>query len=93
MKASRANPRSAVFNVISWAFGIALFAIGIANVLLVHPVPGVFYLLLSLLYLPPVDAMLRRRFGLSIPPGAKVVLGLVVLWGTLAMSELADRFD
>lgn len=93
MKASSAHSRSAAFTVISWAFGIALIVFGVLNLLLVHPVPGLFYLLLSVFYLPPTDTRIRSRLGFSIPPGAKVMLGLVVLWGTLAMSELAERFD
>ena len=93
MKASSASSRAAVFNVIGWVFGLAFLVIGVLNVLLIHPVPGVFYLLLSLLYLPPADALLRKRFGFSAPLRVKVVVGLVVLWGTLAMSELAEKFD
>ncbi len=93
MKAGSAAPRSAAVNALGWVFGIAFLVIGVLNVLLIHPVPGAFYLLLSLVYLPTVDTMLRKRFGFAIPLGAKLLLGLVVLWGTLAMSELADRFD
>ncbi len=90
MSRSAASPSAAV-TVTGWAFGIAFVVIGVLNVLLVHPVPGAFYLLLSLIYLPPVDTRLRSRFGLSIPLAVKVILGLVVLWGTLAMSELAEK--
>ena len=93
MKAGSASSRPAAFSVVGWVFGIAFFVIGVANLLLVHPVPGVFYLLLSFFYLPPAEAMLRRRLGFSAPLGVKVVVGLVVLWGTLAMSELAERLD
>lgn len=93
MRSGSADPPSAVSSVIGWVFGLFFFAIGVLNVLLVHPVPGAFYLLLSLAYLPPADALVRKRFGFSIPLAAKVILGLVVLWGTLAMSELVERFD
>lgn len=79
-------------NIISWIFGIVFFVIGVLNIFLVHPVPGVFYLLLSLMYLPQTNTILKKRFGFSIPLVAKIVLGLVILWGTLAVGELAEMF-
>ena len=66
--------------------------IGVLNVFLVHPVPGVFYLLLSSVYIPPTDAILKKRFSFSIPLAVKIVLGLVILWGTLAVGDLAELF-
>ena len=91
MKTRSASSRPAVFNVIGWVFGVTFLVIGILNVVLIHPVPGAFYLLLSCLYLPPADTLLSRSFGFSAPLRVKVIVGLVVLWGTLAMSELAER--
>jgi hypothetical protein len=79
-------------NIISWIFGIAFFAIGVLNVFLVHPVPGVFYLLLSFVYFPPANAILKKRFGFSIPLVVKIILGLIILWGTLAVGDLAEMF-
>lgn len=76
--------------LISWAFGLSFLAIGILNVFLVHPVPGMFYLLLSVFYYPRANAVLKGRFGFSIPLAVKIVLGLVVLWGTLAVGDLAE---
>jgi len=77
-------------SVMSWIFGIAVFAVGVLNVLLVHPVPGVVYLLLSLAYFPPTDAVLKKRFGFSIPLVAKIVLGIVIFFFTLGVSDLGD---
>lgn len=79
-------------NVISWIFGIVFFSIGVLNLFLVHPVPGIFYLLLSFVYSPPANAILKRRFGFSIPLAVKIILGLAIVWATLAVGELAEMF-
>ncbi len=80
-------------NIISWLFGIAVFVIGVLTVFLVHPVPGVIYLLLSFVYFPPANAMLKERFGFSIPPVVKIILGIGFVWFTLGVSDLGDMID
>jgi hypothetical protein len=79
--------------IIGWLFGIVVSAIGVLNLFLVHPVPGVIYLLLSLLYFPPINKMLKERFDFSIPPLAKILLGIVIIWFTLGVSDLGDMID
>lgn len=69
-------------NIISWVFGAAIFAIGVLNVFLVHTVPEVIYLLLSFVYYPPANAILKKRFGFSIPLVVKILLGIVIIWFT-----------
>jgi len=56
----------------------------------VHPVPGIFYLLLSLVYFPPINTLLKKRFGFAIPTVVKIIFGLVILWATLAVGDLAE---
>ena len=80
-------------NIISWFFGLVVLAIGISNLLLVHPVPGAVFILLSLLYFPPANAVLRQKAGLSIPPAVKIILGIVIIWFTLGVSDLGDMID
>ncbi len=87
------NNKSNVLNIICWVFGAAIFAIGVLNVFLVHTVPGVIYLLLSFVYYPPANAILKKRFGFSIPLVVKIILGIVIIWFTLGMSDLGDMFD
>ena len=77
-------------NIYGWIFGLVFFVIGVLNLVLVHPVPGVFYLLLSLLYFPQTYDSIRRKIGFSIPLIAKIIFALVVLWGTLAVGDLAE---
>ena len=80
-------------NVISWLFALLVFAAGVANLFLVHPVPGIAYLLISLVYIPPVNDALKSRFGFSILPGLKIVLGIVLIMFTLGVSDLGDIID
>ncbi|HYD35174.1 MAG TPA: hypothetical protein VD999_03860 [Vitreimonas sp.] len=77
-------------HIINWLFGIIFFVIGVLNLLLVHPVPGVFYLVLSLIYFPVTNKILQKNLGFTIPFALKVIVGLVIMWGTLAVGDLAE---
>lgn len=90
MKTENISTMSAVFNIVSLILGIVFFITGVLNAALVHPVPGVFYLLLSLVYLPATNTFLKKRFGFSIPLSIKIIVGLVILWATLAVGDLAE---
>jgi hypothetical protein len=82
--------------IFSGIFAIVLFVIGVLNVFLVHPVPGIIYFLLSFLYLPPANAILSKRFDFSIPLVVKiglVGLGIVIIMFTLGVSDLGDMID
>ncbi len=79
--------------MIGWLFGAAVFVIGVLNVFLVHPVPGFFYLLLSLVYFPPANTVLRKKFGFSIPLVVKMILGIIIIWFTLGVNDLGDMID
>ncbi len=70
-----------------------LLGIGIANLVLVHPVPALGHGLVSLVYLPPTGAALRDRFGVSVPVVVKVVLAMIVIMFTLGVSDLGDMID
>lgn len=74
----------------SRVLGVIFLITGVLNILLVHPVPGVFYFILTLLYIPQTNKVLKRRLGFSISPLAMVTFGLIVLWGTLAVGDLAE---
>ncbi|HSN62012.1 MAG TPA: hypothetical protein VLR49_13825 [Ferruginibacter sp.] len=79
--------------IISWILGMVVFAIGVSNLFLVHPVPGIVFILLSLIYLPQVNNMFRKKFGSSIPLVFKIILGILVIWFTLGVSDLGDIID
>ena len=77
----------------AWLFGLVVFGIAVANLLLVHPVPAAAYALVSLVYFPPASAALKNRFGISIHPVAKIALGIIVVMFTLGVSDFGDMID
>jgi len=77
----------------SWIFGTIVFVIGVLNLFLVHPVPAVIYFLLSFLYFPPANALLKKSVGWQIPSIAKIILGIVIIMFTLGVSDLGDMID
>jgi hypothetical protein len=80
--------------IISWLFGLAVFAIGIINMLWGNDFGfGVFLLLLSFLYFPPVNVLLKKRFGFSVHYLVKIFLGIFILWAALGVGELFDKID
>ncbi|MBK8142728.1 MAG: hypothetical protein IPK57_18300 [Chitinophagaceae bacterium] len=88
--------KSNVTNVISWLFGIVVVAIGLVNLFWGNDKGfGVFLLLLSLVYFLPVNAILRKLTGLSIPKLGivKIVLGIFILWASLGVGELFDKIE
>jgi hypothetical protein len=76
--------------LIIWIFTVLFFIIGLLNLFLVHPVPGVFYILLSIVYFPKTDIYLKKKLGFTIPVLIKIIFGTVILWGTLAVGDLAE---
>ena len=80
-------------HIFGWVAALTIILVGILNLILIHPVPAVAYLLLSLVYLPPVNNMLRNRVGFGIPAVAKVMLGIVIVMFTLGVSDLGDMVD
>lgn len=79
--------------IISWVLGLLVFTIGMLNLVLIHPVPGVIGLLLSLLFFPPVNDLLKKYTGFTIPFAVKIVLALFIFWFTLGISDLGDMID
>lgn len=80
-------------DIIGWLTAIIVFVIGVLNIFLVHPVPGIVYILLSMVYLPPANAFLQKRTGWLIPALPKIILGVVIIMFTLGVSDLGDMID
>ena len=88
------NNTSIVWNIISWLFGIVVFAIGVVNTFWGNdPGFGIFLCLLSVVYFPPLTAILKERTGLSIPRILKFALGIFIIWASLGVGELFDKID
>jgi len=90
------NNESNVWKIISWIFGILVFAIGVVNSFWGNdPVFGIFILLLSFIYFLPVNAILKKLTGFSISKMGivKIVLGILILWASLGVGELFDKIE
>ena len=90
------NNNSIVLKMIGWIFGAVFFAIGVINSFWGNdPGYGVFILLLSLVYFLPVNDIVRKTTGFSIPRmgTAKILLGIFIMWTALGVGELFDKID
>jgi hypothetical protein len=90
------NDGSTALNIISWLFGIVFFAIGVVNTFWGNdPGFGVFIILLSLVYFLPVNAILKRMTGFSIPGIriVKILLGILIVWAAMGVGELFDKIE
>jgi hypothetical protein len=86
--------KSKVQNVISWIFGILVFAAGVLNTFWGNdPGFGIFLLLLSFVYFPMGDIIFRKITKISIPGIAKIVLGLLIIWVVLGVGELFGKIE
>lgn len=86
--------KSLVYTLAGWAFGIVVFAIGIVNTFWGNDALfGIFLLLLSLVYLPPVNNLIKKSVGFSIPLVVKVLLGIFIIWASLGVGELFGKID
>ena len=81
------------WDITCWILGTIVLAIGILNIFLVHPVPGIVCILLSISYLPPVNTILEKSSGIKIPAAIKIVFGILIIWFTLGVSDLGDIID
>jgi hypothetical protein len=82
--------------IISWIFGILAFAIGIVNTFWGNDAGfGIFILLLSLIYFLPVNELLKKLTGFSIPKMGliKIAVGLFIMWASLGVGELFDKIE
>ena len=86
------NSSFTIGNIIGWLFTMLIFTLGILNLVLVHPVPGIAYMLLSLIFFPPVKAFVSKKTGFVIPVAFQIVLGFIIIWFTLGISDLGEMY-
>jgi hypothetical protein len=88
------NKATSASNILSWVFGIAVIAVGIINTFWGNDQGfGIFLVLLSIVYLPPVNAIVKEKLGFSIPIIVKIILGVFIIWASLGVGELFDKID
>lgn len=77
---------------ISWVLGLIIFSLGVMNLVLIHPVPGIVYIILSLLFFPPMENFVRKKLGLAVAFSLLIFLALLIFWFTLGMSDLGEMY-
>lgn len=88
------STKSIFLNTIGWLFGTVVFAIGIVNTFWGNDrFFGIFILLASYVYFPPVNVLVKKWTGFSIHWVLKIILGLFILWAALGVGELFDKID
>jgi hypothetical protein len=86
--------QSIVLNAIGWLFGITFLLVGFINTFWGNdPGFGVFIILLSFVYFPPVNILLKEKFGFSIPVIAKILLALFIIWAAIGVGELPAKIE
>ena len=90
------NNNTIALDIISWLFGILVLAIGVINAFWGNdPEFGIFIILCSFVYFIPVNNILRKMAGFSIPKIGilKILLGIFILWAALGVGELFDKIE
>ncbi|HEX6333992.1 MAG TPA: hypothetical protein VFZ78_07180 [Flavisolibacter sp.] len=83
-----------IFHAIGWLFGAVVLAIGVVNMFWGNdPGFGIFVALLSFVYFPPANKLVRNMFGFTLPMVVKILLGVFILWAALGVGELFDKID
>lgn len=79
-------------NIVSFVFGLLLLTIGIMNVFMVHPIPGIIYILVSLVFFPPTNNILKKTLNFTIPFKLKLIIFILIMWFTLGVGDLAEIY-
>jgi hypothetical protein len=83
-----------LWNVFGWCWSIPFFAIGVINTFWGGDAGyGIFIILLSLVFIPPVNTLIKHLTGLTIHPVLKVLVGLFIIWSAVGVGELFDKIE
>lgn len=84
--------KNLVTDFFSWLFVILFLIIGLLNYQYIHPIPGTFYVLVAILFIPPLNNYFKEKVGIAIPFIFKLIVALLILWATLAVGDLAELY-
>jgi hypothetical protein len=77
----------------NYGFCLILITLGVLNIIYIHLIPGVIYIAFTLLYFPPVTTWIYSKFKLKISSIIKFILGFILIWFTLGVSDLMEFFE
>ena len=85
---------NAIWTIGGWFFALSFFAIGFINTFWGNDAGfGIFIILLSMGFVPPLNKLFTQITGWTVPVWAKVLLGLFILWAALGVGELFFKID
>lgn len=88
------NYKLILADVVSWLFGLTFFAAGVINAFWGNDnYFGVFVILLSFAFFPPITNFLKALFGISIPISGKILLAMFIIWMTMGVGELPAKIE
>ncbi|QNP53508.1 hypothetical protein [Hymenobacter qilianensis] len=88
------NASFTISSLVGWLFGLLALLIGVVNTFWGNdPGFGIFIIVLSLAFFPPVNSFIKEKTGFSIPRIVKWLLGFFILWASLGVGELFDKID
>jgi hypothetical protein len=94
MKSETLSIKSILLQTLSWVFGVIAFAIGLVNLFWGNdPGFGIFIIVLSIIYFPPLTSIFTQKTGLSIPGFVKFLIAVFILWASLGVGELFDKLE
>lgn len=86
--------KSLAVKIISWISGVLFSAIGIINVFWGNDIIfGIFLIVLSLLFYPPLSRLFKKLTTYTIPASVKIFLAVFILWASLGVGELFAKID
>jgi len=86
--------KQSVTLLLSWFFAFLFSAIGLVKCCVGNdPEFGVFILILSLLFYPPLRLVFQQKTGRKIPALVLILLGLFVFWSSLGVGELLEKIN
>lgn len=83
---------SPFITAVAWLAGFLFSFIGFINIFWGNdPEFGVFIVLLSLLFFPPLSRLLKKLTNFTLPIWLKIVVGVFILWASLGVGELFEK--
>ncbi|MCM8567994.1 hypothetical protein NE848_01270 [Gramella jeungdoensis] len=82
-----------IASIVSWIFAVFVLPIGLLNLFRGNdPGLGMTYVAIAVIYFPPVNILMKDLFRFSISYYIKVILGLILIWVTLAGRTIAEGY-
>ena len=86
--------RQGVTAFLNWLFTVLFSAIGLINCFVGNDAGfGIFILVLSLLYCPPLQRLFQKKTRFTIPSFVLILLGVFIVWSSVGVGELFQKIQ